>query len=153
MLSWDDELAQSGTSLRWQVCRSVDWQHVHKKNPLANQHELGRLTQGRLVMIKMWPPFGPQTELVFKDTELRRKVVHQKPQPLSAQCCRPDTHGIRPTTSMGTEQGLLPCAMVDRQCPVCSAWQVYYQIPTVHTTTWLSFPHYLLGRRDHTIST
>jgi len=33
-------------------------------------------------MIKMCPPFGPQMELVFKDTELRcEQDGHQKPQP------------------------------------------------------------------------
>jgi len=53
LLSWDDELAQSGTSLGWQVCKSVDWQHVHKNSPLTIQHELGRLTRESLVMIKI----------------------------------------------------------------------------------------------------
>ena len=44
LLSWDDELEQSGTSLGWQVCRSVDWQHVQKSslliNPRLENHEI-----------------------------------------------------------------------------------------------------------------
>ena len=63
-------------------------------------------------MASIRPPDGTRIHI---DVELcREQVVHQKPQPSSAQCYRPITHSVRPATSLGTEQGLLPCAMGER---------------------------------------
>ena len=69
-------------------------------------------------MASIRPPDGTRIQT---QSFAASEVEHQKPQPLSAQCCRPDTHGVRPTTSLDIEQCLLPCAMVgSMECDWCA---------------------------------
>jgi len=105
----------------------------------------------RPVMIMMWPPFGHQTELELTSQNCAAsEVVHQEPHTLSAQCCKPNMHGVRPTTRLVTEQGLLPC----RPFLFITGFQTesVWRTTNVRQQIWKSINHTDLYRRDSSIS-